>query len=53
MNEISLTLPAGQAPDRPFRAAAALVSTVRSASTYLAFASSVGFTLAVVFGMLN
>jgi len=57
MNDTSLTLPAGHLPSRPIPGpipgAASLVATARSASIYLAFVSSVGFTLAVVCGMLN
>ena len=51
MNDISLTLPAEHVSQRLF--AGALFATLRSASIYLAFVSSVGFTLAMVLGILN
>jgi hypothetical protein len=53
MNDISLTLPAEHVSQRLFPGAGALFATLRSASIYLAFVSSVGFTLAMVLGILN
>ena len=53
MNDISLTLPAEHVSHRPFPGAGSLFGTFRSAFIYLAFASSVGFTLAMVLGVLN
>jgi len=53
MNDISLTLPAEHVSSRSLPGAGSLFATVRAASIYLAFASSVAFTLAVVLGVLN
>jgi hypothetical protein len=53
MNDISLTLPAAHVSHSPLPGAGSLFATMRAASIYLAFASSVGFTLAMVLGVLN
>lgn len=52
MTDIALTLPA-EPVSQPLPAAGQLLGSLRSVCTYLAFASSVGFTLAVVLGVLN
>ncbi len=53
MNDIALTVPAEHVSHQPLPAAGKLFGTLRSTCIYLAFASSVGFTLAVVLGILN
>jgi hypothetical protein len=53
MNDIALTLPAENVSHRPLLGSGPLFARLRSASIYLAFASSAGFTLAMVFGILN
>lgn len=53
MSDIGLTLTAEHVSSRPLPGAVSLSSTVRAASIYLAFVSSVGFTLALVLGILN
>ena len=53
MNDIVLILPADHVSNRPRTAAKPLVGVLRSACTYLAFAFSVAFTLAVVIGVIN
>lgn len=53
MNDIALTLPADHVSHKPFPGAGSLLAALRSAATYLAFASSVAFTLAMVLGILG
>jgi hypothetical protein len=53
MNEIALTLLAEHVSHKPLPGAAALVAMLRSAFIYLAFVSSVGFTFAVVLGLIH
>ncbi len=54
MNDIALTVPAEDiSRPPPLVDPSQLFGNLRSACIYLAFASSVGFTLAVVFGILN
>ena len=53
MNDIVLTLPASHVRSKPRAGAKPLFATLRSACTYLAFAFSVAFTLAVVVGVIN
>jgi hypothetical protein len=52
MTDIALTLPA-EPVSQLLPGAGQLLGSLRSVCTYLAFASSVGFTLAVVLGVLN
>ena len=53
MNDIVLILPADHVSNRPRAGARPLGGVLRSACTYLAFAFSVAFTLAVVIGVIN
>lgn len=53
MNDIALTLPAEHISHKPLLGSGPLFARLRSVSIYLAFASSAGFTLAMVFGILN
>ena len=53
MNDIALTVPAEHVSHQPLPTPGRLFGTLRSSCIYLAFALSVGFTLAVVFGVLN
>ena len=53
MNDITLTLPVEHVSQRALPGAGALVATLRSTCIYLAFASAMGFTLAMVLGAVN
>jgi hypothetical protein len=53
MNDIALTLPADHIRHKPLPGAGSLFAALRSTFIYLAFASSVAFTLAVVFGIVT
>ena len=53
MNDVGLTLPAEHVSQRPPPGVGSLFAALRAASIYLAFASSVGFTLAMVLGVMN
>lgn len=52
MNDSTLTLPSEHGPKRS-SGAVPLLAGVRSAFVYIAFTSSVAFSLAIVFGALN
>lgn len=53
MSDMVLTLPAERVSSRQFPGTASFFATLRAAFIYLAFASSVAFTLAMVLGVLN